>query len=141
MNDPGSSYCHKIKSLKTMKTMIILFAILGLQLNLLFAGNNAEGYTTGNSITRANLAPALPSEADFNDIPPASLNFLMTLMPVVPGSASFEDSDFSIIDTRYLLLKLVPSTPKEAGFEDADSTLYLEKILAPVLPAVADFED
>jgi hypothetical protein len=124
-----------------MKTIIILTAILGLQFNLLFAGNTAEGYTTGTNFTRANLAPALPSEADFNDIPPADHTFFMTLLPAVPGSASFEDSDISIIDTKYLLLKLVPSTPREAGFDDADSTLYLEKILAPVVPAVADFEE
>jgi hypothetical protein len=124
-----------------MKTIIILTAILGLQFNLLFAGNNAEGYSTGNSMTSANLAPSLPSEADFNDIPPADLTFFMSLMPVVPSAASFEDSDAGVIDTKYILQKLVPSTPREAGFEDTDSTLYLEKILAPVLPAVADFED
>lgn len=124
-----------------MKTLIILFAILGLQFSLLVAGSYAEGYTTGKKMTTANLAPSVPSEADFNDIPPANRSLFKPLTPHVPSTASFEDSEFNLIDTKALLQKLTPATPKEAGFEDPDSTLSLAKILAPVLPAEADFEE
>jgi hypothetical protein len=124
-----------------MKTMIILFAILGLQFSLLVAGTYAEGYTTGNKMTTANLAPSVPSEADFNDIPPANRTLFNTLTPRVPNTASFEDSEFNMIDTKALLQKLAPETPKEAGFEDTGSTISLEKVLSPILPAEADFEE
>jgi hypothetical protein len=96
-----------------MKTTMILTAVLLLNVTVLFAGKNT------NITTSASEAPAI------------SLN---NLAPVTPKEATFEET---VVD----FTNLAPITPKEADFEENTDTLniYIQS-LAPVNPAIADFE-
>jgi hypothetical protein len=98
-----------------MKAITILIAaILALQVNILFAGNEtvtAPGTTDNTLITAAILAPVAPAEATFEEA--ILINENINLIPVTPSEASFEDISF----------------PMVSAFD-----------LAPVVPVLADFE-
>ncbi len=104
----------------TMKTFYILTALLGLQYNILVAGNLTSGSTiNSNEITLTDLsalAPVTPKEADFSDVAPESGNNYKDLAPVTPKEADFEEGAgmTSVND----LINLAPELPSEADFED-----------------------
>jgi len=156
----------RTKNIITMKTLYFFLAFSGLVATTLFAfamhgtlmKSNVDEpmnlYTCNvdhkpiilveseKSNTRhfdfSELAPAIPSEADFSDaiIENVSLN----LLPSTPLEASFEE-EFNIND-GYLLKDLSPVTPSEADFNDSEISQPVDaSSLNPVTPAEADFED
>ena len=97
-------------------TTIILAAVFILSTSILLAGNDRFStavITENSTIMLASVSPVTPSEATFEDMP----------------------SDMvSIAD-------LTPLTPVAADFNDAMDSISIDNdILAPVTPAVADFE-
>jgi hypothetical protein len=91
-------------------TTILISAVLSLQVNILFAGND------------------LPLKVKNND---ASASYCVSLAPTAPKEATFED-DATLTDYAWL----APVAPKEATFEDdADSIdAGILQSLAPVAP-------
>jgi hypothetical protein len=70
---------------------ILIAAVLALQVNVLFVGNETSSAPVANAtatITLTSLAPATPKEADFKDA--ATMNDLAYLAPVTPTEADFE---------------------------------------------------
>jgi hypothetical protein len=118
---------HQIKR-KMKTTTIILAALLVLQVNFLFAsGDNAPMANTNAAMT---LAPVTPVEATFEEMTAVNV-----LMPITPAEATFDDMPVLMISTS----DLSPETPGVAEFEDAGDVID-NGMLAPVTPNVADFE-
>jgi hypothetical protein len=125
-----------------MKTQLFLtIAIMAFYLNPAFADNLPE-VSVNAPVSKAmiNLAPAAPMYADFSDIAPESAPSAVSLIPVAPKEASFDDESAGMsIDTLNTLL--VPTTPEEADFED-NSTSFTESLsLNPITPVEAGFEE
>jgi len=117
-------------------TTIIIAAVLALQVNVLFAGNESASAPAATENTLIALAPATPVEATFEDFSPVTIA-VRILAPVVPMEAEFEDVvPEPIIDVA----SLAPATPAEADFNDSTDQETDLSALAPVTPAVADFE-
>ncbi len=117
---------------------IIIAAVLALQINVLLADNtnsSAPAAIVNYSVNAMNLAPATPVEATFEE--PVMLNDFADLAPVMPTEADFSDvAPVALLDA----MVLAPSVPAIADFNDAvDVTIDINE-LAPATPA-ADFED
>jgi hypothetical protein len=95
-------------------TMTLLTALLVLQVNILFAGNESVSplaSNAGTSFSLAALAPVTPATATFEEFTTASVN---GLAPVMPVEADFSD----VVETPAIdLVKLAPVAPAEADFE------------------------
>ena len=122
-------------------TTIILAAVLSLQINVLFAGNehspaNVNSTREETTLNVSALFPDTPAEATFEDVCMVCLD-IEALAPEVPAEADFSDvAPATGID----LLFLAPATPDKADFSDvADQDIDI-RALAPVTPAFADFE-
>ena len=105
-----------------IKSVIIISAIVGLQINMVFSSvpvrsdrmNSTEicvPCINGNLVN--NLAPATPAEATFAD---ESSDIEINLAPITPAEASFDDN--SQISDTINPLDLAPVTPAEADFND-----------------------
>jgi hypothetical protein len=120
---------------------LILFAAVCLLVDPASAKNPLAPVTPRVVFDVAALAPSLPKEADFSDIPPLYSDLITALAPVAPKEATFDDS--STEGTGILILKsLRPLTPREADFIDSEvhptpDSEYLE----PILPEEASFDD
>ena len=116
-------------------TTIIIAAVLALQVNVLFAGNDTASAPVTNentTTTLTSLVPTIPSVADFVD---ASVMYEVTcLAPTVPAEAQFDEMNYEMVSA----LNLAPMTPETADFNDADSVD--SNSLAPVVPTEANFE-
>ena len=102
-----------------MKTRIFLTtAILAVSMNISFAGN-ASGISPERPVSYAqiDLAPEAPAFADFRDLVPEPVPSAVSLSPVTPSEAGFEDESADE-NNNSLLNILSPSTPNEADFED-----------------------
>ena len=122
-----------------MKTTItILAVVLTLSASLLFAGNETSSSPVSNdnaTITMAVLAPVAPIEATFEDF--TTVNEIAALVPVTPSEATFEEMPADVTS----VFDLAPVAPIQADFEDVVSDVTINNgILAPLTPAVADFE-
>jgi hypothetical protein len=93
---------------------IIMITVLSLQAGLLFASNDF---------------PPISTNID------ASSSYCVSLMPITPAEATFED------EATFDINELMPTTPAEATFDDMPSEMTSLSILAPVTPVTADFED
>jgi hypothetical protein len=122
-----------------MKTMTLtIAAVLALQVNVLFAGNDnapAPVKNENSAINMALLAPVTPLEATFEDLTP--VNELAGLVPVPPTEATFEDFSGEMVS----LNDLAPAIPVVAEFEDSVEVIAFDnRSLSPNAPAEADFE-
>jgi hypothetical protein len=92
----------------------ILTAIFVLQISPLLANSDGTSVSLRKEIS-ISVAPTVPKEATFEDIPEFEIYNAMTdlkgLAPVTPEEATFEDD--TVID-------LTPVTPAKAGFEESD---------------------
>lgn len=131
------------KTMITLKSFYILTTILGLQFNMIIAGNLNSGssYNTTelNTAELITLAPATPKEADFSDVAPESGNELKNLAPLTPKEAEFEEATGT--SATKLLINLMPELPSEADFSDGEVNQSMNINLAPSTPSEADFED
>jgi hypothetical protein len=98
---------------KMKATNIIIAAVLILSANVLFAGNDSASTNVANNNTTMSVA---------------------ALAPEVPAEADFEDA--FVFD----FISLAPALPAEAWFEDLTPETVSAFNLAPLAPAVADFE-
>ncbi len=116
----------------------ILAAVLILSTSSLFAGNETSLAPVTNdnaNITMAFLAPVAPAEATFEDL--SAVNEIATLIPVTPSEATFEEITADVTS----IFGLAPVAPTQADFEDVVADVTIDNgILAPVTPAIADFE-
>ena len=105
----------------TMKAIYFLTAIIGLQINTLFASNYSEGMiikASSEILFLSELAPVIPAEADFSDeAPPFEMNF-KSLAPVIPNEATFEEVNEPGLISLDILKQLAPAPSREADFED-----------------------
>ena len=148
---------------KLMKTTFyIIVAFFGLQSNLLFAsGTSAQSVYSDllpypsievmyspaempaiSAASLKELAPVIPSEADFsdNDLFSPSVTAISTLTPVSPKEADFDDSDAD--NLNLLTPELAPKTPAEADFLDEDIIFVpVTGNLTPSVPEEATFEE
>lgn len=125
-----------------MKTRLLLtIAILAFNLNLGFTENVPEvSVNMPLSNTQVNLAPVAPLSADFSDFAPESAPSTLSLMPVTPKEATFdEDIQDGSMDT--LLKSLSPSVPTEADFCDDVTSFNSLHSLNPITPSEAGFEE
>ena len=117
--------------------MIILTTFFALQIGLMKAGNDGTSVNTKNEMSyfsAISLAPVTPREASFEDTEFSSeFSFLV---PVTPKEASFEDTIEALI-----IINLAPVTPKEADFNDNPEINMNIGLLCPLSPVEADFED
>jgi hypothetical protein len=114
-------------------TTILIVAVLALQVNVLFAGNDLNSTpvaNANNTITLTSLAPIVLAEATFEDA--IDITDFAYLAPATPREAQFEDISYETIS----VLNLAPLTPAVADFEDEIDI----SSLAPIVPAEADFE-
>jgi hypothetical protein len=95
-------------------TTLVIIAVLSLQASVLFASNDFPPITSDND---------------------ASASYCVALTPSTPFEATFED------DVTFDINQLIPMTPTEATFDDMPSEMTSIGVLAPVTPAIADFED
>jgi hypothetical protein len=88
------------------------------------------------------LAPAVPGEADFNDIPPIpmSLSPISFLAPVTPMEASFSDTVPDNPLPVQMIRSFAPVNPGQADFMDTILPNPLEG-LTPFVPWEAMFMD
>lgn len=126
MDTKENNRTMKITKMLTSKTPYIIAAMIGLQMNSLFAAELA-GTKSG-----------LSNETEMN-----IMN--KRLIPVTPTVATFEDADVfndGAPTTEINVINLAPVTPSEADFEDEVSApLPVAQELAPVTPKTADFGD
>jgi hypothetical protein len=92
-------------------TTIIIAAVFSIQISTLFAANEFPPVTSNNAV---------------------SASYYVSLVPSTPVEASFEDF------TTTEKINLIPTTPVEATFVETPSEMV---DLAPVTPAVAEFDD
>jgi hypothetical protein len=137
----------KTTIMKTMRTIYILAAFIGLQYNTTFAASDHS-----NSPISANdkmvagtgsmLNPATPLEATFDDFDETNLSDpdIFILTPVIPLIADFYDEAPAM---EISLTSLAPVTPREADFEEITATKDTSPVLdlRPVTPAEASFEE
>jgi hypothetical protein len=102
-----------------METRIFLTtAILAFNLNFSFANNVTElSVNRPESHDMIDLAPAAPDVADFSDLVPEPAPIVLSLIPVTPEEACFDDENGDETQIN-LLNSLLPATPEEADFED-----------------------
>jgi len=97
--------------------MTLLAAILVLQVNLLFAGNeiltSVPNVKESASVSIFNLTPAIPSVATFEEMP-VELETALSLAPLTPAVADFEE--IAVI-LPFDIRSLAPSTPAVADFD------------------------
>lgn len=133
--------------MKTMKTIYVLAAFLGLPFSTIYAaGSLTEAPASLNSNTSytasLTLAPVTPAEATFEELilPNGSMPGLTGLIPGTPSEADFNDEAPAAAVSAAVL---APVTPKEADFEEVkDDNGCISAIeLAPVTPACAEFEE
>ncbi|MDP1621325.1 MAG: hypothetical protein Q8M08_03210 [Bacteroidales bacterium] len=118
-----------------MKTStIIIAAILTLNTGLLFAGNETTTASVTNRNRMISLAPSMPLEATFEDAVTIETN---NLIPVLPAEAEFNDTPSEMVS----FADLAPVTPAVADFDAAVEVIWIDlATLAPRTPAEADFE-
>ena len=132
--------------MKTMKTIYILAAFIGLQFNTIFAAGNFNDppASLNNAVSNTTsfvLAPVTPSDAIFEEIPEMNSTMLNLagLTPVVPVMNDFCD-EAPVIEIS--VLNLTPVAPIDTEFEDEteinDTSSLID--LAPVAPVAGDFE-
>jgi hypothetical protein len=132
---------------ETMKVILTMIVMFGLQINFLFAVNPVENSiannfsncrTCLNNTTAILLAPITPAEATFSD---EAADAQTVLAPTTPSEASFED-EAGFTDT-FIPEDLAPETPSEASFEDETgfTSTFIQEFLAPSTPSEADFND
>ena len=124
-----------------METRIFLtIAILAFNLNFSFADNVSE-LSVNRPVAHGmiNLAPVTPIVADFSDLVPEPSSSVVSLIPLTPEEAGFDDvyTDEAIIN----LLNLSPTTPEEADFEDNITSENTMTSLIPTTPDVAGFDE
>ena len=122
-----------------MKTTTILFAaVLTLQMNILFAGNDNTITPVSNentSITMISISPSTPVEATFEEV--VEINEIANFAPIMPSEASFEDMPSEMIS----IVDLAPATPSTADFEETIDLIPSDIMaLIPVTPVEAVFE-
>ena len=94
-------------------TITILAAVLTFQAGILFAGNEITSAPVTNESAMISLAPIMPAEATFEDINATTID-ITNLAPSMPLEADFTDvTPDAIID----LMNLAPTTPATADFE------------------------
>ncbi len=137
----------KTTIMKTMRTIYILAAFIGLLYNTTFAASNLSNSPLSSNkgmvtVTGKMLNPATPPEATFDDFGISNLSDpdILTLTPVIPLIADFYDEAPAM---EISLTSLAPVTPREADFEDITATNDTSSVsdLSPVTPAEATFEE
>jgi hypothetical protein len=120
---------------------MILFAAVCLLMDQASAKKPLSPVTPKVVFDVAALAPVLPKEANFYDIPPVYSALITALAPVAPREATFDDS--STEGTGTLMMKsLQPLTPREADFIDSEvHPAFDSEYLEPILPEEASFDD
>jgi len=124
----SSTFKHNI-----MKAKIIIFAaILGFQVNTLFAANSG----IRNFVS---LAPVIPSEAVYTDVVPELNMSLLDLAPITPNEV--EVMNITPEPTNDLET-LAPMIPSEAVPDDSSSLQPMNTFgLAPITPSEAVSSD
>jgi hypothetical protein len=122
-----------------MKTLTKILAIaLTLQAGVLFAGNKSEWVSAlreNVSLKVEALAPVIPPIATFEEI--ALINIYKALAPCNPLAAGFDETEYNL----NLVYDLAPVTPAVADYNDIPEFANPDySYLAPTTPAVADFE-
>ena len=125
-----------------METRIfITIAILAFNLNFSFADNAPEiSLSSPVSNEQIDLAPSAPAVADFSDLLPDPAPSALSLIPVTPKEAGFDDG-FAVEPMNDQINILSPSTPKEADFEDNITPVNDDLSLIPTTPEQAGFEE
>jgi hypothetical protein len=109
-----ASSTFKTNNMKALSTIIIA-AVLTLNMNFVFAGNESPATPAvmeNSVISLKSVAPVTPLDATFDEVSP-EVNVL-NLAPYTPGEACFEElTEETTID----LSLIAPVTPEEADFE------------------------
>jgi hypothetical protein len=102
-------------------SLLCIILILSLNTSAIFAGNNSGSPTDRNSFTDTKtlivtLSPVMPKEADFEDVDlsytiPVTASFFRKVAPQLPRNADFDDDILPVH-----VGKLVPALPMEAEF-------------------------
>ena len=125
-----------------METRIFLtIAILAFNLNFSFA-NNTNEISVNRPLTHEmiNLAPVMPILADFSDVIPEPAPNSVSMIPVTPKEADFEDETTN--DVNGIMLNIEsPTTPKEAEFEDLNTRENNNLSETPTTPDEAYFDE
>lgn len=104
----------------TLNVFFVILAVILLQAGTATAGNPKMVAGLKAVFVVTSLAPVMPKEADFNDIPLAINEPYAALQPVAPKEASFEDSGMDAYKSLELIRSLVPVPPAEADYTDAN---------------------
>lgn len=133
--------------MKTMKTIYVLAALLGLQFNTMFAAGNfieapAPASNTSSIIATSALAPVIPAEVTFEDVSAIEENMpaAMILAPIIPLAADFGDETPA---AEISIISLAPVAPITADLDNdygTNGNINLVK-LAPAVPQVVPAED
>ena len=117
-------------------TITIIAAVLTLNTGILWAGNESSSVSIANESAMISLAPVTPAEATFEDVNVTTID-VAAIAPTMPLDAEFTDvaPDISID-----LTNLAPFAPAVADFNDAVDVNINISALAPITPATADFE-
>ena len=136
-----------MNKMKTMKSIYVLAALLGLQFNTMFAAGNfieapAPASNTSSVVATSALAPVIPAEVTFEDASAIAENMpaAAILAPVIPLAADFGDETPA---AEISISSLAPVTPLSADLDNDHGTngnINLVK-LAPTVPQVVPTED
>ncbi len=96
-------------------TTIILAAVFALQVNVLCAGSEKTSLLCTTENCLAALAPTTPAEATFEANEAGAIE-PGALVPAVPFEADFNDM---VAVVAIDLVSLAPATPTEADFDDS----------------------
>ena len=112
--------------MKTMKSIYVLAALLGLQLNTMFAAGNfieapAPASNTSSVVATSALAPVIPAEVTFEDASAIAENMpaAAILAPVIPLAADFGDETPA---AEISISSLAPVTPLSADLDNDHGT-------------------
>ena len=117
-------------------TITILAAVLTLNSGIFFAGNETISAPVAKEIAMISLAPITPVGATFEDVNATTID-IATLAPSTPSEADF--NDFAA-DANIDLTSLTPITPAIADFNDSLDVAIDISALAPVTPVTTDLE-
>ena len=100
------------------RAILIFLLVSGLQLQYLMAKSPVTDGPSKATFEFYIFAPNTPRIAAFEDLVPEKSTTPLTLAPIVPKEATFDDEYSSVEVNSELLKKVAPVTPAEADFKD-----------------------
>jgi hypothetical protein len=129
-------------NIEATRAILIFFLVSGLQLQFAMAKSPITGEPSKATFEFYIFAPNTPRVATFEDLVPEKSTTPLSLAPIIPKEATFDDEYKSVEISNELLKEVAPVTPTEADFNDAAPNSSKEVMdVKFIVPFQTGFED